>query len=91
MELQQKVAAVLAADYSNVSESDADATVKELTETLESVANFIETRLTDIAVKYEMYVYIGEYGNGRHVVTTQREADVYGVDVGDWLSSSSTC
>ena len=91
MAIQQKIAAVLAAEYSDVTEENAQATLDMLSGALDDFTSFVEDRLSDIAVKYELYVSLGDYGSGRSVIVNESQASNYGMAVGDWLSSSSTC
>ena len=53
------------------------------------IAGAIEDELADLAVRFQIPVYIGDYGNGRSV---QLVEDAYGeCAVGEWVSSSSRC
>ena len=79
---------ILAVDSAGLTEEDAEKLVKELTR----LHGFVEDTLAEVAVEHQIDVYLGDYGNGRHVAL--RDID-YGwcqeYTAGQWVSSSSTC
>lgn len=64
---------------------------KAMIEAMTSTTKEYETWLSAAAVKYGVSVDIGDYGSGRFVANSEQLARSYGVSVGDWVSSSSTC
>ena len=49
----------------------------------------IEAQIVDIALEYEISVYLGDYGTGRYLLLSD---DPYsGMGRGEWLPSSMTC
>ena len=47
--------------------------------------------VTELALKYNIYVTVGDYGNGEFMLHSY-DKDYYGsYEVGDWISSSETC
>ena len=58
---------------------------------LESVLprDMIKDAVEDLALEYKIWVEIGDYGNGEHLVLNN--SGYYGYNPGDWVSSSDTC
>lgn len=44
-----------------------------------------------VALKHNIYVSVGEYGNGQFLILNGEEEYYPGYEVGDWVSSSETC
>lgn len=44
-----------------------------------------------VALKHNIYVSVGEYGNGQFLILNGEEEDYPGYEVGDWVSSSEIC
>lgn len=44
-----------------------------------------------VALKHNVYVSVGEYGNGQFLILNGEEEYYPGYNVGDWVSSSETC
>ncbi len=51
--------------------------------------NIIKDIVTDLALKFQVYVSLGDYGNGESLQLTS--SSYYGYSAGDWVSSSDTC
>ncbi len=49
----------------------------------------IKDIVTALALKHEVWVSLGDYGNGESLQLTS--CAYYGYSAGDWVSSSSTC
>lgn len=47
--------------------------------------------VTELALRYNIYVGVGEYGNGQFLILNGEEEYYPGYEVGDWVSSSETC
>lgn len=44
-----------------------------------------------VALKHNVYVSVGEYGNGQFLILNGEEEYYPGYEAGDWISSSETC
>ena len=53
------------------------------------IAGAIEDELADLAVRFQIPAYIGDYGNGRSVQLVEHAYEDYAV--GEWVPSSSRC
>ena len=49
----------------------------------------IKEIITDLAMKFQVYVYLGDYGNGESLQL--EDSSWYGTSAGDWVSSSESC
>ena len=47
--------------------------------------------VTEIALKYNIYVSVGDYGSGEFLLHSYDKGYYSGYDVGDWISSSESC
>lgn len=79
---------ILDVDSAGLSKKDAE----ELINQLIRLHGFVEDTLAEVAVEHQIDVYLGDYGNGRHVALQDID---YGwgqeYTAGQWVSSSSTC
>lgn len=86
--VQVAVHEIVSVDSAGLSKEDAKKLVKELTR----LHGFVEDTLAEVAVEHQIDVYLGDYGNGRHVALQDID---YGwgqeYTAGQWISSSSTC
>ena len=88
--LTERLNKFLATNFDDVAtEEEAHAAIKELKALHEAVAGSIEDDLAALAVKFKIDVYLGDYGNGRHVCLEPDEWHDYAV--GEWVPSSATC
>ena len=47
--------------------------------------------VTELALKYNIYVSVGEYGSGEFLLHSYDKDWHSGYEVGDWISSSESC
>ena len=47
--------------------------------------------VTELALKYNIYVTVGDYGNGEFMLHSYDKNSCGSYEVGDWISSSVTC
>lgn len=47
--------------------------------------------VTEIALKYNIYVSVGSYGEGEFMLHSYNKDWYSGYEVGDWISSSESC
>lgn len=88
--LQESLNAFLTTDHGKIEDHDeAKKAIDSLKKLHEQIAGAIEDELADLAVRFQISVYIGDYGNGRSV---QLEEDPYeDYAVGEWVPSSARC
>jgi hypothetical protein len=86
--VQAAVDEIVSVDSAGLSKEDVKKLIKELTR----LHGFVEDTLAEVAVEHQIDVYLGDYGNGRHVALQDID---YGwgqeYTAGQWVSSSSTC
>lgn len=88
--LQESLNAFLATDYGKIEYQDeAGKAIDALTKLHERIAGAIEDELADLAVKFKIDVYLGDYGTGRSVQIEEDEWSDYAV--GEWVPSSARC
>ena len=79
---------ILKVDSAGLTADEARKLVNELTR----LHGFVEDTLAEVAVEHQIYVELGDYGNGRHVALQDIDygwGETY--EAGQWVSSSSTC
>ena len=88
--LQESLNAFLATDHDKIAEYDeAKKAIDGLKNLHAQIAGAIEDELADLAVRFQIPVYIGDYGNGRSVQLVEDAYEDYAV--GEWVPSSSRC
>lgn len=58
---------------------------------LSNLHDYIENTLSEVGVKHQLDVYLGNYGYGRSLVLEDCEADWNDYQAGDWIPSSAGC
>lgn len=90
LSLQESLNAFLTTDYGKVEDpAEAEKAIDTLKKLHDQIAGAIEDELADLAVKFQINVYIGEYGNGRSVQLEEEEYSEFAV--GEWVPSSARC
>lgn len=51
--------------------------------------DMLKAAVEDLALEHKIWVEVGDYGNGEHLVLDN--SNYYGYSPGDWVSSSETC
>ena len=88
--LQESLNAFLATDHGKIADYDeAKKAIDGLKKLHEQIAGAIEDELADLAVRFQIPVYIGDYGNGRSVQLEEDDYEDYAV--GEWVNSSARC
>lgn len=84
----QPLADKLSTDDANA--ADAEVFVKTLAELADDIGrDEVKDIITPIAIKHQVYAYIGDYGNGESLLL--EDHDWYDGKAGDWVSSSENC
>ena len=90
MTLQEKLKQFVETDHGKIADYDeAKKAIDGLKNLHAQIAGAIEDELADLAVRFQIPVYIGDYGNGRSVQLVEDAYEDYAV--GEWVPSSSRC
>jgi polyhydroxyalkanoate synthesis regulator phasin len=86
--VQSAVDEIVSVDSIGLTKDEAQKLVSELIR----LHGFVEDTLAEVAVEHQIYVELGDYGNGRHVALEDIDYG-WGAEytAGQWVSSSSTC
>lgn len=70
-------------------ETDDAEEAQKYADSLMSLTDVIENKLSKLGVQHKLDIDIGEYGSGRMLIVEENHWSGY--DVGAWLPSSETC
>lgn len=90
IDIQTEVTALLGLNVESItSEAEAQSWMDRLQAAHTKVAGALENQMSDLGLKFEISVYLGDYGSGRSLLL---QDDEWGDGKrGDWISSSSQC
>ncbi|ASD50514.1 hypothetical protein FDI24_gp233 [Acidovorax phage ACP17] len=72
-----------------MSQKEAQTYLDAMSKAYEKVAGLLEDRMAEVALAYNLYLYLGDYGSGRTLLLQDDEWT--GKSRGEWMSSSEAC